>query len=202
MKPAERERIARMIRGPRSGFQLCGRMLLVTPIGRVLRGIFIEDSSDPHRVYLWAFVQPLFLPSTTVVLSLGQRLGGAAHTWAVADVEGAASALMEGGIQFFGPITSPAALAGWSLLEDRSDEYARETKAYALVAAGRYREGSQALHAFAASLPTAGPRWMSEMKRRAEELARDAETDCEAAQQRLREWESETRSALRLSEVP
>jgi len=201
MKPAERKRIARALGHWSSGLQLNGRMLLATPIGRILRGFYIEDSSDPQRIYLWAFVQALFLPSTTVVLSLGRRLGGGSRTWAVTDVESAASAVLDEGVQFFGQISSPDALTRWSLLEARTDEYARETRAYALVASGQYQEGSQALRAFAASLPATGPSWMSERKNRAEDLARIAETDGEVAQQRLREWEFESRSALGVSDV-
>lgn len=203
MKPGDRKRIARALAAAGSELlSIRGRMLVATPIGSILRGFYLEDSSDPHRVYVWAFVQPLFLPSTTIVLSLGERLGGRSHTWSVADAEDAASALLDEGVQFFGPISSPAALARWSLLESRADEYARETKAYALVASGQYQEGSQALRAFAASLPAAGPSWMSEMSKRAEDLARRAETDGEAAQQRLREWELESRAVLRVSDVP
>ncbi len=202
MKPAERKRIARVLGSPKSTLQLRGRMLVSMPIERILRGIYMEDSSDPHRIYLWAFVQPLFVPSTTVVLSLGQRLGGGSSTWSVSDAEDAASALLDEGVQFFGPISSPAALARWKLMEARSDEYAREAEAYALVASGQYDEGSHALRAFAGSLPAAGPSWMSDMKARAEDLARRAETDGEAAQQRLRSWELVSRDALRVSDVP
>ncbi len=201
MKPAERKRLARALEHRGSGLQLSGRMLVATPIGRILRGFYIEDSSDPQRAYLWAFVQPLFLPSTTVVLSLGQRLGGGSRTWAVANVESAASAVLDEGFQFFGQISSPTALARWSFLEARTDEHARETRAYALVASGQYQDGTQALRAFAALLPATGPNWMSEMRNRAEDLARVAEMDGEAAQQRLREWELQSRSALRVSDV-
>lgn len=203
MKPAERKRIARALAVAGSGLQsIRDRMIVATPIGSVLRGFYLEDSSDPHRVYLWAFVQPLFVPRTTVVLSLGERLGGGSRTWSVADAEGATSALLDEGEKFFGPVSSPESLARWKLIEARSDEYAREAKAYALVASGQYDEGSQALRAFAASLPAAGPNWMSEMSVRAEDLARAAETDREAAQRRLRKWELESREALRVRDVP
>ncbi len=201
MKPPERKRIARVLGIPKPQLRLCGRMLVATPIDRILRGVYMEDSSDPHRIYLWAFVQPLFVPSTTVVLSLGQRLGGASRTWSVDDAEDAASALVNEGVQFFGPISTPEALARWCLLDGRADEYALETKAYALVASGLFHEGARALRAFAASLPAAGPSWMSETRVRAEDLAQRAETDGESAQQLLREWELETREALRVSDI-
>jgi hypothetical protein len=202
MRRAERKRLAQLLATPRYQFRLFDPMLIATPIERILRGIFIENSSDPQRVYLWAFVQPLFSPSTNVVLSLGQRLGGGSRTWSVADAERAAAELVDEAVQFFGPISSAAALACWKLLEARRDEYGREARAYALVAAGRYEEGSQELHALAASLPAVGPTWMAAMKKRAEDLARRAESDGDAAQQLLREWEFESRAALRISEVP
>jgi hypothetical protein len=86
-------------------------------------------------------------------------------------------------------------------LDGRSDEYAREVRAYSLVASSRYVEGARALRAFSSSLP-AGPTWMSEVRSRAERLADMAETDREAAHDLLARWESETKSGLRIKDVP
>lgn len=198
MNLAERSRIVRLLRAAGGRLLSSGRMLVAAPIERILRGLYLEDSSDPHRIYLWAFVQPLFVPSSSVVLNLGQRLGGTSRTWTAADVEGAASEVLNEGMEFFGPISSPAALACWSFLDARPDEYAREARAYALVACGQNLRGSQALRVFAASLPVSGPGWISEKRRRAEELARMAEADGEASQELLRQWEKETKCALRV----
>lgn len=203
MKGADRKRIARALTDAAPEFRsVRDRMVAATPIGSVLRGFCLEDSSDPYRVYVWAFVQPLCVPSQTVVLSLGKRLGGGSRTWTVADVEGAASAILDAGVEYFGSISSLAALARWKVLDARTDEYAREARAFSLLGSGQYNEGLRALRAFAASLPADGPSWMVETKARAEELARTAATDGGGAQKRLRDWEFECREALRISDVP
>lgn len=196
MEAGERKRIQTSLQAAGAALHPARKLLIVSPVGRILRGFCIEDSSDTRRVYVWAFVQPLFVPSATVVLSLGRRLGGGSRTWSSAEVEAAASALRAEGDAFFGAIASPQALASWDLLGDRRDEHAREVRGFALVAAERYVDGARSLRAFARGLPAAGPAWMSEMGARAEVLAHAAETDGDAAQARLRAWEASTRAAI------
>jgi hypothetical protein len=145
MKAVEKKRMAKVLSAAIPGLHVRGRLLCATPMGRILRGLCMEDSSDAGKIYLWAFVQPLFVPSTTVVLSLGERLGGGSRTWGVADAPTAAAAAVNEGLRFFGPVSSAEALANWSLLDGRPDEYAREVHAYALVACGRQLEGAEAL---------------------------------------------------------
>lgn len=196
MQAGERKRIQASLQATGPTLHPARALLVVTPVGRILRGFYIENSSDARRVYLWAFVQPLFVPSETVVLSLGCRLGGGHRTWSSAEVDAAAPALRAEGEAFFGAIASPQALASWELLGDRRDAHAQEVRAFALVAAGQYVDGARALRAFAGGLSAAGPAWMSEMGARAEVLAHAAETDGDAAQARLRAWEASTRAAI------
>jgi hypothetical protein len=177
-------------------------MLVTTPITTILRGFYLEDSSDARRAYLWAFVQPLFVPRSSVILSLGERIGGPSRTWALEEVEGAAAAIMEDGSAHFDPISTPAALARWSAIAGRTDEYSREASAYALIAGGEYEPGARALRTLAEALQGSSIRWMFEMKRRAHDLALLAETDHAAARECLRAWEAETRQALGIGDVP
>lgn len=203
MKSGERKRILVSLQSSAAAgaLQVVGRMLVATPIGRVLRGFYVEDSSDPQRVYLWAFVQPLFLPRTTVVLSLGRRLGGGGRTWTAAEVAAAAPTLVAEGTQFFAAASSPQDLATWDLLDQQVDEYSREVKAVALVAAGQYVDGVRALRTLATTLPAGGPGWMSELRARAEELALATETGGEVAQTQLRAWEASTKAALGIRDL-
>jgi hypothetical protein len=105
------------------------------------------------------------------------------------------------GSSFFGPISSPETLANWDFLESRSDPYAREARAYSLVASGRLKEGVQALRELAASL-TNGNAWMLEIHDRALQLATLAETRAEEAHELLRRWETETATTLRVESFP
>lgn len=201
MKPAERRQIARAIRCAVPILHEKGRLLAATPRGRILRGIYMEDSSDSARVYVWAFVQPLYAPSSTVVLNFGKRVGGPSKTWSTSDADALAVVVRDEGVPFFSPMSSPKALTSWDFLDGRADPYARQAKAYSLVASGRFSDGAQALHDLAGALP-AGTAWMIEMQERAEHLARLAETNPPEAQDLLATWESATVSALRVQDVP
>lgn len=201
MKSADRRRIARSIQSAVPNLHEKGRLLATTPRGRILRGVYLEDSSDPARVYAWAFVQPLYAPASTVAFDLGKRLGGPSKTWSAADSEALAVTVRNEGEPFFSPVSSPKALASWSFLNDRSDPYAREAKAYSLVASGRLLEAVRALAELASSL-SGGTAWMIEMQKRARHLANLIETNPVAGCKLLDTWESETVSALRIHDVP
>ena len=202
MKPVERKRLARAIRELVPDLYEKGTLLAATPRNRVLRGFYLEGShADPSGVYIWAFVQPLYVLESTIVLSLGSRLGGGSKTWRVDETEEAAAAARDNGVPFFGPMSSPHALAEWSFLDGRSDEYAREVKACSLVASGRLHEGAHALRELAGAL-TGGTPWMIETQQRANQLADLAETGATAAHELLATWESATVSALGVQAVP
>ncbi|WP_428264121.1 hypothetical protein [Haliangium sp.] len=204
MKHTDKRRIARAIRNAVPGLYEKGNLLAATPRGRVLRGIYLEGSSaDPHGVYLSMFVQPLYVPATTIALSLGDRLGGGCKTWSADEAEAAAAIVREQGVPFFGPMTSPEDLASWSYLDDRPDEYGQEAKAYSLIAAERYIEGIRALRKLADSLrDDQDIPWVIKTRDRAEQLAALAESNPPAAHQLLAQWEAETVAALRLQDVP
>ncbi|WP_428267756.1 hypothetical protein [Haliangium sp.] len=203
MKASEKRRIARAIRSAVPALYEKGNLLAATPRGRILRGIVLEGSAaDPHGVYLSMFVQPLYVPATTVVLTIGDRLGGGSKTWHADEAEAAAAVAQENGVPFFGPITSPEQLAEWGYLEGKRNGYIRESKAYSLVAAGRLIKGIRALRELAESLEGKDTPWVVEMKERAEQLAALAESNPPAAHELLAQWEAETVSELRIQDVP
>ncbi|WP_428263656.1 hypothetical protein [Haliangium sp.] len=203
MKAEDKKRIARIIQSTVPGLHEKGRILVATPRGRVLRGILLEASAaDPNGVYLWKFVQPLYVPRTMIVLSLGDRLGGGCKTWGTDEAEAAAAVVREEGVPFFGPITSPERFVEWEYLKGKRNRYTREAKAYSFIAAGRLLEGIRELRSFADSLRDEKVDWFIEMKERAERLAALAESNPPAAHQLLAQWEAETVTALRLQDVP
>lgn len=52
-----------------------GRVAWIRPVGEVARGVAIDESSfDPAGFYVWAFVMPVFVPSSHVSFNLGFRL--------------------------------------------------------------------------------------------------------------------------------
>jgi len=50
-------------------------LLFVLPLHYIIRGYCFEGSSDPNGFYVWAFVQPLFVPDRGVSFVIGNRLG-------------------------------------------------------------------------------------------------------------------------------
>jgi hypothetical protein len=201
MKAATTRQITQAIRSAVPRLYGKGRLLAAIPRGRILRGIYIENSSNPERVYAWAFVQPLYAPASTVVFDFGMRLGGPSRTWSAGDADALAKVVRDEGVPFFSPVSSPEALTVWSYLDCRGDPYAREAKAYSLIASGKFSDGVQALRELAGSL-SREIEWMNRMKKRAERLASLAETNPTAAHELLAMWESETVSALRVQDLP
>lgn len=201
MRPADRTRVVRHIRSIVPNLHEKGRLLAATPRGRILRGVYLEDSSDPARIYVWVFVQPLYAPASTVTFDLGKRLGGPSKTWSLGATDEVATVVREEGVPFFDPVSSPEALSHWTFLDGRTDPYAREAKAYSLVASGHFSEGSQALRELARSL-SGRTAWMIEMRKRTEQLADLAETNPTGAHKLLATWESKTVSALGVQDVP
>ncbi len=201
MKQSEKAILVAAIRNAVPGLRATRNLLVAVPRGSILRGLCMERSSDPRGVYLWAFVQPLFVPATSTVLSLGIRLGGGSRTWTSAEAVAAASAVRDEGESFYGPIGSVEQLARWPFLALRKDAYGREARAYALIAAGRTAEGVRAARELAGSLGDAPP-WVIEVKSRAERLASLAVRDPREAMGLLAVWESETVANLMLQDVP
>jgi hypothetical protein len=177
-----------------------GRLLALLPLGRILRGCYLEDSSDENRLYVWAFVQPLYVPASTIVFDLGKRLGGMSATWSVDVPEALATMIEREGLPFCKPINSPEAVADWELLNGRCDAFALEAKAYSLIAAGRVDESLSVVDRLERELTGEIP-WIVETRRRAKSLAASAATDLAKAHAQLASWESETRAQLDLMSV-
>lgn len=170
-----------------------GRLLVCAPIGHILRGFCIEDSSDPSGVYLWAFVQPLYVPASTVVLNLAKRLGSS-RIWRP-DEEVDIDKTARAGSLFYANINSPESLANWPELNQRTDEYSAEAKAYSLLLCGRTAEGIAKLNELTKTLSST-IKWMQDLRVRDEQLATLSETDPEAAIELLSQWEQATIDAL------
>lgn len=200
MKRGEINRVAQGIRASQPEFEQKGRLLVAKPRGRILRGLYLENSSDPTRIYVWVFVQPLYVPGQHVVFNLGKRLGGGAKTWTLDGMMGLLAAVQKEARPFLEGISSPEALLKWDFIHAYSGHFREQACAYSLVALGRMSEGSQALRRLAHALAGGRP-WMIEIAREAERLAELADHDPKAAQELLTRWESETACALGIQDI-
>jgi hypothetical protein len=199
MSPGEREIVKRKILEVVPHLHSRGSILAATPRGRVLRGFCIEKSSDEERVYVWCFVQPLYVPATTTVLSLGKRIGGPSRSWSTSDIDTMEQPIRDGA-GFFAPLLSPEELSRWEVLDNRTDEYGLQAKAFSLLLSGRREMALPLLRELAAI--DDGPHWRRELGARCSVLASLAVSNLKSAIELLDTWQGETIAKLRVGEIP
>jgi hypothetical protein len=120
----------------------------------ILRGFVFEGSDfDRSVLRVTAFVLPLYLPTDTVHMTFGFRLGGPANFWTFADVDEdvAMDSIREyardEGMPFLKRAGTPGGFADW-LTEHKADSRnldVHEALAYSLVLDGRPGEALRSL---------------------------------------------------------
>ena len=173
------------------------RLGVLVPLGRILRGLYFENSSIAERCYVWAFIQPLYVPSTVLSFNMGKRVGGPSRTWAPDEVPALVEAVRIEALPWIGPFQSPTAVVESSELSSSHNLHVREAIAYSLIASEELRSGIDRLEALCDALTDTVP-WQLEMLGRARELCRMAKADPTEAMARLLAWQSSTIEALDL----
>jgi hypothetical protein len=191
-----------------------GSLVYRRPIGDLLCGCHFESSGfGRDRFVLHAFVQPLYVPAQTVVLSFGRRLGERGERWfdlgeqPEAEVMGEVLRLIQMEVvqlcaRFRGPFDF--ADHGAELASNPRDPYFLEAVAYSHALAGGYDRASAEIARLLAGLQSKDELlpWEREMIRRNQQL--DARLrDCpEGAVADLRGWRDETLRAIGLRDDP
>lgn len=210
MKGKDFERLARKHLQSllREGYVVKGKRLVETPTGLVLRGFAVDDSSfDASRFTLWAFAQPLYVPDSTLVLTIGRRLGaldgGQEKWWALtADNEAAVFAEVAADMRaaartFVARCRTPDGLA--DLIPEvvsPKNPYGIEALASSCILAGRLEEAR--IHLDTLRLVMSAPKydWERDVLRRAERLQSTLAADPDQARRLLQEWATGTAHAL------
>ena len=162
----------------------------------LVRGIYFERSSDPEGVYVWAFVQPLYVISETIVLSYGDRVGGGTKMWY--SHEGPTlAAKLETAFPFIEQISTARRFAHAQFRPLPDDPNWLEAKGCSLILAGEIADGIQALREIPRNLRLDVP-WMRELAERTQALASAAEQDPRRAIEMLATWKESTKRALKL----
>jgi len=218
MKKKSIERLARELLPKRPEYRAKGDLLIITPIGSVLRGFCFESSSfSATRVSVHAFIQPMYLPRDHVVLSLGFRVGADGRDWDSNDPDFAPclrKALCDEAVQFLDSVDSPADVPGaidrLSAAHPLVGSHALDAKAYSYVRMGDAERAVEALrrvveHGNSAarsweSKGSAPPRWILESTGRALSLLELVQRSPQEAISRLESWEIETIRHLKLEE--
>lgn len=195
MRVAHRRTLAAAISAACDGCMVFGRLVAVKPIEHVLRGFYIEDSTSVDRAYVWVFAQPLYRPAGSVVLTLGERLGGGRKTWAVEEAEMLRDVCKKDGLPFLARHGTPESLVEALAGRGSDGPQLAEMRALSLLMCGRHRDGARELRAVAEGMDTRVP-WMAEARRRMIELAGLAESEPRRAEEAMLAWEAMTAEAI------
>jgi hypothetical protein len=198
MKAAEKKKVITKICSVVPNLANYGHMAIEEPRNRILRGIFLEDSSDKRKCYAWKFVKPLFEPPPFVMsFTLGERLGSGTRTWTIDDSSELAEIAAQEGVGFWAPASTPASLAAWPYLISKTSPYAIRVRALALILCRNWSGAIEELRRIVQKL-SGGTGWTAQMNDHTQALIGLVEDDPEAAYLELSHWEEENARQLRL----
>jgi hypothetical protein len=200
VKRHEYQTVARAIVAAIPGFTSKRRLLMLRPVGRILRGLYVEDSSTAGQFYLWVFIQPLYVPATTVTFALGQRLGGGSRTWRAGEVTSLIELIRSDGLPFLTNKDSAEKLADFLERSGNDDANTLEAKAYSLVAADKFDDAIAPFDTLTKMLDDHIP-WQREKKEKVQRLRTFCTSTPDKASQTLRDNEQATRKALGLDDT-
>lgn len=194
MKKKEFEAIGKRLLHELPGFVVKGELLVIRPIGKILRGVCFNRSINPRSFYVEIFVQPLFVPSQYIVLNFGKRLGGSCHSWnadAPNLITEISTALKCEALPFLSCVESLLDFVEVAKSFSTGNPHTPRAIAFALARAGRNSEAVEVLDQLMNQINLEVP-WQREMADMAKSLKTQLLSDPIAAQKQLDAWEAET----------
>jgi hypothetical protein len=188
-----------------SGFVAYRSLLLEPSAEWLLRGFLYESSGHTgDDFYMWAFVQPLYVPQKDVTLDYGKRLGGSSRFWSLSEgpdeatVMGEVLGAMKGeGLRFLEALQSPAHLARAALGRlIPEDVNTREVAAYSLILSGDREQARSLLKQMDVGREADEPVWTGEARARGHRILALLDEEAEVVVDQLRAWRDETVAAL------
>lgn len=89
-------KILKLVQPTVPGTVLCRDVLVLAPTSYVLRGVFLNTTSQKHHMDLWKVVMPLHRPLDNLVLTYGTIIAGPDdHRVKVEDIERAAEVVKQ-----------------------------------------------------------------------------------------------------------
>ena len=208
MKERDKKTLASALMSTAPDLKRRGRSgkLLKTPLRRIFRGYSLSGSMVKNHCYVHAILLPLYVPNDVLALTFGERLHhDHDELWDASLADTLAEAAGETWADVLESVQTPEDFADWASPRidfDRPSYPLIEAYAYSLVAAGDQEQGVNMLRRFLSMEAMRNPKYAhsEETKARAETLLKLAETDMEAADRQLREWEEFTVKSLKLEE--
>lgn len=191
-----------------------GRLLFVEPLRYLLRGYYFEFSGlDRNKFNVEVFVQPLYIPCSHVVFTLGRRLGtirgGQERWWHLG--EGNEEEIMldvlayikDDGECFLNDLATPSDLVEKTrdYYDNAESPYPEEIVAYSAVLVGDAENAADAFERLGIILQNMDHKleYVREMAQRANLLRSAFEAERRSALERLDRWRSETLAHVRLT---
>jgi len=184
-------------------YEVQGDMMYGVPISHVLKGVVLDRSISPSDYYAHVFLQPLYVPSEHVVLSLGWRLGGGVRSWNLdseQDREEFARLLNVEAIPFLNKIHGPQDII-WatSFVNKPGDLFVMKARAYSFARIGNTENAVKYLDELIRFLGSnLKYEWQNETYSKATFLKKLLIERPQDAQRLLDEWEQFTVKALKL----
>ena len=140
------------------GYVYGARLLYAQPVRDLIRGFYLEPTSaDPAAMYVWCFVQPLYIPADHIIFTFGFRIHeldkpGRAR-WIIASqnesekIGELVRQMKSQGLPYLAQLATPADIAE-KLLDVRPNVdplFAAEAIAFSYAAAGQHEAAVSAL---------------------------------------------------------
>jgi hypothetical protein len=218
MKAKELENLTKKYLLPNlSGFDTTGVLIYATPVDYFLRGFAFDRSAYQTRKFtIWAFVQPLYIPTSHVWFSMGNRLGALGghqeRWWNLEDgVQRVAEEVLKymrvEGIPFLDKIHSPRDFVKKvrELTRAPDEPIVKEAWCYALILTGDHSKGSKELERLLRSIEELKIQypyihWLEDNRQRVLDILDALKTGPDLARAILDRWRAETLAKIKLTD--
>jgi hypothetical protein len=217
MKTRELERLIKKYLAPHlERYRVTGSLLYTIESEHLLKGFYLERTHTKRGFYTWVFVQPLYIPSTHISLTLGERLAhlhqGRDRLWIIGnddEVEVMREILhqvLESGIKYLAQVSSLSQVPRSLPIMTEAPLSARslEIIAYAYILLGQREQALNELARLDDSVSHLLERipertWLKEIQNRKNKIQIALEDSVEIASGVLKSWTSYTTKNLGIS---
>lgn len=185
-------------------FAVHKRLLFFQPVNSILRGFYLDRSSDPASFYFYVFAQPLYVPSEDIVFNFGERLGRGWRYEAETEpelLEKLLNCIIDEGLPMLRKMETPAQFAEIvDQIFDPNNAHLLQARAYSLVLAGNHTDAAKVFDKLHDRITRSDDDrlWVRELLRENDALKRLLIRNPAAVEAKLRAWERATLANLKL----
>jgi hypothetical protein len=187
-----------------------GQMMLVVPVGQILRGVYFEGSGfDAKSFYVWVFWLPLYVPQEHISFNFGRRIRDASggDRWNADSpqlLEGLVTAVRRDAVSFLSRLgmakDEEMVRIARAAAAKSKDVYAHEALAYALARAGDTEAAIEAIDVLLKLLDPA-IHWQAELGTRANLIKGKLLCEANKVGVQLDKWRAESIRKLKIERL-